>query len=651
MVFILIKFYIAIALSLFVPGYFFIKLLLQKSDDRFSVIEKLLLSFSFSLIITNFLVIVMDFLSIAITAKSIFAVLVGTSAILAFLSWKSSLKRKGESQVTSKFKFVTLRNFSYRQILIFLSILLLSCLIRTFYVSDGIVPQTTDLGHHIYWSKTISESGQLPNYGMPDFIIGEHIIFSVVSLLSGFSYISAMPVVILFLINIFSLLAVSICAYWLISAFTSKEIGKTSSFFTLLIVGTFFATSSPQAKFIAGGVIGNLIGNLFIPLAIYLFIVAIRHKDPNIAKLFYICLAGLAFTHHLSTFIFLYVFAGFFIFFIALALIAYRFNFLKLFEDIRPYLLVFLSKSNLATLVLIIGFALFVHMPSYLNKSAVDTAVGAPSKSTRVGLPIGAITLSVGAWKFFYSLLGVIVLGLITLKQLSKKASEKTISRLVSIAFLFSWFFVIFLMSAKPALLKVDIISGRIVSYITYPLAIFSAFFIVFIFTKLFKKASPMIAQILFFVVIGTGMISGFADISDSTRNSNPLKENLVLQTYRASEFLNGIAKKDENVLKDHIHLEGDTWMKLFFMKGYKYPLSRSYLRRYEDITKKRETCTRDMIAIPSSEIGGECFKETKVKYVVLKNGFDNAQFEKSNDFSKIYASSNVVIYQKYDEK
>lgn len=651
MIFIFVKFYIAIALSLFIPGYFFTKLFLRNSDSQFSVIEKLLLSFSFSLILTNFLVIMMNFLSIAITAKSTLAVLAGSSLILAILSWKYSAKQKNKNQITSRSKFITLRNFSYRQMLIFLGIILLSCLIRTFYISDGIVPQTTDLGHHIYWSKTISESGKLPNYGMPDFIIGEHIIFSVVSLISGFSYISAMPVVVLFLINIFSLLAVSICGYWLISTFTSKKIGKTASFFTLLIIGTFFATSSPQAKFVSGGVIGNLIGNLFIPLAIYLFIVAIQRKDSNIAKLFYICLAGLAFTHHLSTFIFLYVFAGFFVLFIALTFVAYRFKFLKLFEDIRPYLLVFLSKGNLATLALIAGFALFIHMPSYLNKNAIDTAVGAPSKSTRVGLTIGSIMLSVGAWKLFYSLLGAIALAFTTFKKLSKKASKKTIPRIVSIAFMSSWFFTILIMSTKPALLKVDIISSRIVSYITYPLAIFSAFFIVFVFTKLFKKTSPIIAQILFFVVIGTGMISGFADISDSTRNNDPLKETAVMQTYRASQFLNGITKENENVLKDHIYLEGDTWMKLFFMKDYNYPLSRSYLRRYEDIAKERETCTRDMIAIPNSETGEKCFEETKVKYIVLKNGFDNAQFEKSTDFSKIYASSNVVIYQKYDEK
>jgi hypothetical protein len=105
----------------------------------------------------------------------------------------------------------------------------------------------------------------------------------------------------------------------------------------------------------------------------------------------------------------------------------------------------------------------------------------------------------------------------------------------------------------------------------------------------------------------------------------------------------------DENdvVLKDHIYLSGDTWMKLFFMKDYKYPLSRSYLRRYEDIAKDRETCTRDMVAIPDDEIGKKCFAETGVTYIVLKKGYDTAQFEKSENFEKIYSSDSVVIYHR----
>lgn len=644
MLILLVKFYISIFISLFLPGYFFSRVLLSKESENISFIERVVFSFGFSLIITNFLVILLNFLKINISAISVVITLTGASLLLWFISRKLTPKK----DVSSKLSIF--KNLSKKQLLFLLLVVFLSSIMRTFYVADGIVPKTTDLGHHIYWSKTISQTGQLPNYGMPDFIIGEHIIFTVVNLISGFSYISAMPVVVLFLVNIFSLLAILICSFKIVSTFASEKVSQLTSLFSVLVLGLFYALSSPQAKFIAGGVIGNTIGNLFIPLAIFFLISAIKYKSSARAIAFYLMLAGLAFTHHLSTFIFLYVFIGFFVIFGALALLAYRFNLPKIFCAMKPYFATFLSKYAILVLFLILIFSLGIHTPSYLNKTAVDTAVGAPSKSTRFGLPLSALSLSVGAWRLFYAFLGFGALLLISFRYLRKKTSVQ-ISKLAGIALLASWFFTILLMSTKPGLLKVDIISSRIVSYITFPLSILSALFISYIFTTLFKKTNPLIAQILFFVVLGTGFVSGFADISDSVRRNDPAQEREVLQTFKAASYLNNIAKPEENVLKDHIYLEGDTWMKLFFMKGYKYPLSRSFLKRYNDPTKNRETCTRDMIAIPNSEIGRACFADTGVKFIVLKRGYDDDQFERSSSFSKLYSSATVVIYQLSHEK
>ena len=72
-------------------------------------------------------------------------------------------------------------------------------------------------------------------------------------------------------------------------------------------------------------------------------------------------------------------------------------------------------------------------------------------------------------------------------------------------------------------------------------------------------------------------------------------KENF--QTYQASEYLSQRALSEEQLLKDHIYLAGDTWIKLFFMLDYRYPLSRSYLRRYNDPVKPRETCSQCQIS------------------------------------------------------
>jgi hypothetical protein len=53
------------------------------------------------------------------------------------------------------------------------------------------------------------------------------------------------------------------------------------------------------------------------------------------------------------------------------------------------------------------------------------------------------------------------------------------------------------------------------------------------------------------------------------------------------------------------------------------------------------------MISIPDSEIGKACYEKTGVKYIILRNGYDTQQFQNSENFSKIYTSENVVIYQK----
>jgi hypothetical protein len=53
------------------------------------------------------------------------------------------------------------------------------------------------------------------------------------------------------------------------------------------------------------------------------------------------------------------------------------------------------------------------------------------------------------------------------------------------------------------------------------------------------------------------------------------------------------------------------------------------------------------MIAIPDSEIATQCFSETNVSYIVLKKGYDTAQFEKSKNFEKVYFSDSVAIYHR----
>ncbi len=642
----LTKLYTSLFLAFFVPGYFLMRAIFSFTElkEKVSAIEKLVITFGLSVASVNFLVIIINHFDIPITALSSFLVITIFS-FLFFLVEKFFEPKK--SKADTKENKSPLQRFSKKQIYLFLTIFVFAVVVRSFYVAEGIVPETTDLGHHMYWSKYIADFGELPNYGMPDFIIGEHIVFAVVILISGISFVSAVPVISLLLINLFSLLAIFLVTFRIAENFTSKKNAKLAALFSLFVIGTFYAISSPQTKFISGGVIGNLIGNFYIPFLFYSFLSALKFKSKNFAALFVLSSATLVFTHHLSTFVFLFVFAGFLASFLALLLIFYKVRIKEITVLLWKNISLFFSAKSLFFILLIALIMFFVWMPSYLNPEAVDTAVGTPTKSTRTGFPLGEMILNAGPWRFFYSGVSAIFVAAIFVRKFFKKRKSDSFVFVVSIAVIFSWFAMIFLMSTHPELLKIDIPSNRIVSYFTFPVTILSSIATILLLSFFKKRFSKNLALLLFVMVVGTGVVSGLANVSDAARGKEPNRAKEVMETYVAGEYLAEKIPYKDKVLKDHIYLSGDTWLKIFFMQDYKYPLSRSLLKRYEDPVKKRETCTRDMVAIPDSEVGQKCFKETGVKYVVLKKGYDTAQFEKSKNFSKVYISDSVVIFKR----
>jgi hypothetical protein len=85
--------------------------------------------------------------------------------------------------------------------------------------------------------------------------------------------------------------------------------------------------------------------------------------------------------------------------------------------------------------------------------------------------------------------------------------------------------------------------------------------------------------------------------------------------------------------------------MKLFFMRGYGFPLSRGYFKRYE--TEGHEQCSLTMIATPNTPAGERCFRETGTDIVMINPLFDRSQFEKSPSFSRIYSSPLIQAYRK----
>lgn len=644
-------FYLSIAFLLFIPGYFFILAVWGKSSD-FNSIEKTLLSFGGSVLIVDFLMLIFGKMGLPLNRVSLVigVLLVLVSLISIYLiKDKRNLFKKTESEN----KISSLSRFQTISVIL---ILFLTVFIKTAYLNNTVFPTSTDLGHHMYWSKLIVDTGNLPVYEesdivatsngysisepepIADFIIGEHLIFAAISLISGADFISAFPSLILFLVNIASVLAIFALALEIFKKYPS---GTNIAIATLFFIGPIYALSSPQAKFVSGGVIGNMFGNFLIPLFFLFLLKALRENKSALMSTALLLGLGLAYTHHLSTFILLFslIFsaAAFFLFHLA----GGRKGLSEILSHVKKWLSMIFSPSVIAVFLFGILMVFLVHTPSYLNASAVDTAVGTPSKSTRTGLSFSQLTSTAGEARMIFGLLGLAMLLL---------SAER---RKYGSIFILGWSIALFIMSLWPNLLFVDIPSNRIASYITFPFSILGGFAFVRIFDWTKGRLghhrlniSPAYAVILFFVFAVFLTQGGFVDNSGSLSHGGNTES--AVQTFRASKYLAEFTDVNtDTVLKDHNYLTADSWIKLYFMNGYNYPFSRAYFKRYEDTTKNREQCTLLMISTPNSPEADKCFDGTGANFLMINPRFDGAQFQKTRNFWQVYASDELTIFHK----
>lgn len=638
-----ISLYLTLFLVLFVPGAFL--LLATKMYRKFSVLELFVLSFGSSIAIIDFLSILLGRSPLHITRVSLLAgILIFILACLGIF-WK---KNPGRHSVNSILSEIPVKKISKRGIILVISIMLLTIFVKTFYLKDAIFPTATDLGHHMFWTKQISLTGQLPvyqesdisqNYNIEgpapiaDFIIGEHLMLAAVAIISGADFFSPFAVLTLFLVHIISIFSIFVLA---LSLFNFKEKNSRSteivSILSLLLIGPVYAIASPQAKFISGGVIGNDIGNLFIPLLILLYLKAFSKKDSSVLSLAIFLSLGLAYTHHLSTFVFVFIS-------IFTVLIYTAFNFKTIFKDLKSWFKLFLAPEVLAIITAGIIFILFVYTPTYLNVKAVDTAVGAPSKATRTGLTLDQFKSTAGEARFALTFLGIILL---TFTDRIRKYHK---------AFLMGWMISLTTMSLFPGLLFIDIPSNRIASYIVFPVSIISAYMLATFFLSLKEKTSaknylnPIALLICFFILITFIATNGFYDNALSLNSSS--SPSPALQTYNASSYVASNYAKDDVVLKDHNYLSGDSWIKLYFMRDYNFPFSRGFFKRYQDETKPREQCTNLMISNPNTLEAQKCFEGTGTDFIMVDPKMDSAQFRRINNFWQIYSANDIAVFYK----
>lgn len=291
-------------------------------------------------------------------------------------------------------------------------------------------------------------------------------------------------------------------------------------------------------------------------------------------------------------------------------------------------------------------FFFFIFTPNYVKTNAVQTTVGAPSKGTREGLTLTDLKGSVGEARLALGFLGLLLL---TLFYKRKNFGYAIVS---------AWTIMLVTMSSFPQLLFINLPSNRIGNYTSYPLAILSAYGLYMIFRpdptplkkfSFLKNSSPAVPlkflKSAFILVAIFVFASGLSDSADAFKTSPDFTP--TLETFDASAYLKKNTAESDIILKDHNYLSGDTWAKLFLMRGYRYPLSRSYFKRYEDPTKPREMCTLWMISKPDTQDAKDCFASTGTKYLMVNPQYDSSQFQKLKNFDEIYNAGGVAVYRR----
>ncbi|MDI6778153.1 MAG: hypothetical protein QMD77_03090 [Patescibacteria group bacterium] len=619
MIFDLTKLIITIPFIFILPGFFILLAIFGWKNYRVSFFEKAILVVPMSVISLDFLILLLDRMKIFLSGPVLVAVIIAfclTCYIIFQLRFgkKGGKKDDGENAAQDPF------DFSRWQTIFILISLFLAIFIRATYFSDTIVPSATDMGHHMFWVQKIIDTGSLPDYGMPDFIIGEHTIFAAVNLVSGASVMGAMPMIVLFFMNIAGIFALAMLAGRM---FESPKIAAAAFF----AAGVLYAINAPQGKYVSGGVVGNILGNMLIPAALYFLYWAFSEKNSVFAGLFLFSLTGLLYSHHLSSFILLYSATAIVLTYLAL-------NFTRIFKIIGDWLKIFLKPFPIVVLVFALCFLLFVFTPSYFNSAAVGQATGAPTKITRVGLNLSQLEINAGSARLILGALGFALL----LAGLQRKEYKY--------GFTLAWAAVIFLMSWKPAWLYVNVPSNRIGNYLFLPFSLLAAYGLAEFIGFFRKSTTAFFSTVLLFVLLFFVITDGLSDSAEAFKIRPQFQE--AVQTFHSAQYLaEKLDTSQDILLKDHVNIYGDSWYKLFFMKDYKYPLSRGMLSRYIDPTKPREICTRDMITIPETEAAKKCFSETGVNFLALNAQLEGNSFEKYPEFSKVYSSNYISVFKR----
>jgi hypothetical protein len=622
---------------IFFPGLVLTWLLFPK---KLEALEQLFLSSVLGLSVATFLGIAFDIFGISLGLVEL-GVVYTLLAIFFVYILRKRLPRKSQ------------KDFSSQIPLAFLSLFLILLILKAFYLGVNTIPISTDLGHHMYWSEYIVSSGELPEYGerdiimaetsngehsisevrpISDVIVGEHVIFAVLALLSSTDIVSVYPMIFLFFVHSVTLLGVYLLTRRLFQFHKNKE---AIAIVTLFIIGILFGIDSPQMRYITGGVVGNIFGNLFIVSLIFTFFMALVERSKRFMTLGVALVFALAYTHHLSTLLFTFSLVG-----VLMMLVIFKKKFF--WEDLLP---IVFSKQVLSTFVVGMASLFFLWPPAYIANSAVENVVGQEEqKAEHAGITLNDYLFALGEERMLLAFLGLGMLVIFNGRFLSKK--KETAWILPSIV-LFGWLGPLFILVFVPQLVQIDIPTIRTANYTIIPMSIVGGLFFVWLVDcmrrQVFFSATFFIG--LFFLFFLGLNFSGWYDNAYFMKGSD---QSSAKELHRVAKYVGNQYRNSEDVVMyDHININGGSWMKLYFMRDYNYPFYRALLFRYDRTTDKQEYCTRDVFTYPGTSEAQKCFEDLSVRALVMNEAEDGKFFRESEDFSRIYAGREIVIYKR----
>lgn len=645
-------FFLALSVFLVLPGYALLEVLrlYKHGSFKLSPLEHIALSVPVSFGLSTGITLLFDILSFPIRTYPIALVV---CIVSVGLWWWGRNLAKGVSQVTSKKskKEHKTPNTSRPKVsAVFIGLIVSLIVVKTVFVAAHVLPDSTDLGHHMYWAKYITRAHELPDYesrqivsdgtnheitdptSISDFVIGEHIIFALVGQFSGKDFTGAFPVLVLFVVHIVTLLLLYVLTRHIVRAVSSSSDKNFSALryvpeLTLFLYGLLYAIGSPQIKYVTGGVVGNTLGFMLLMAIFFCILYSVRYKNTSAMVVGFFLVMGLAYTHHLSALIFVCIL-------LASLLMLLIFNRKVFFTRLFP---VVFSREVLISVALGIFMFFVLWTPSYIKNTAVDTVVGAQEveKIEHMGLSLAQFMYVISEGRFVFGVIGVIIVLFI-----------RPLRRSVGGALVLGWFWVLTLITLKPDILGLSLPSGRVANYVIPVFAILSVVTISWMIVGL-KKVRVVSPSLRFVSTVLFLLFFFYGGTSDNQHYVNALTyENSHMRSvHEGARFLRSHIPKEDNIVHDHINIIGDSWIKLEFMKGYNYPFYRAHLFRYDRVTDRQEKCTLYSVTSPNSPEAIDCRDALNLRAFYVDETFDGIAFEKSDAFNRVYSNGLQSVY------